>query len=79
MADLEKVEPAVIEAQTAVKSIKRQHLVELRSMAMPPPIIRIALESVCVLLGESVTDWKSIRHGCLKFLKYAETPSMIQV
>ena len=32
MADLEKVEPAVIDAQQAVKSIKKQHLVEVRSM-----------------------------------------------
>ena len=66
MADLEKVEPAVIEAQAAVKSIKKQHLVELRSMAMPPPLVRIALESICVLLGENVTDWKSIRAVTMK-------------
>ena len=30
MADLEKVEPAVIDAQQAVKAIKKQHLVEVR-------------------------------------------------
>ena len=66
MADLARVEPAVIDAQAAVKSIKKQHLVELRSMAMPPPIVRMALESVCVLLGENVTDWKSIRAVTMK-------------
>ncbi|XP_077870638.1 cytoplasmic dynein 1 heavy chain 1-like [Saccoglossus kowalevskii] len=32
MDDLAKVEPAVIEAQQAVKSIKKNHLVEVRSM-----------------------------------------------
>ncbi len=30
MSDLEKVEPAVLEAQQAVKGIKKQHLVEVR-------------------------------------------------
>ena len=51
----------MLDAQAAVKSIKKQHLVELRTMSMPPPAVKLALESVCVLLGESVTDWKSIR------------------
>ena len=61
MADLEQVEPAVIEAQNAVKSIKKQHLVEIRSMANPPATVKMALESICLLLGENATDWKAIR------------------
>ncbi|XP_011314571.1 dynein heavy chain, cytoplasmic isoform X1 [Fopius arisanus] len=61
MADLAQVEPAVIDAQTAVKSIKKQHLVEVRSMANPPAIVKVALESICLLLGENASDWKSIR------------------
>uniref|UniRef100_A0A8D3BBW3 Dynein cytoplasmic 1 heavy chain 1 n=1 Tax=Scophthalmus maximus TaxID=52904 RepID=A0A8D3BBW3_SCOMX len=59
--DLEQVEPAVIESQNAVKSIKKQHLVEVRSMANPPAAVKLALESICLLLGESTTDWKQIR------------------
>ena len=35
MRDLERVEPAVIEAQNVVKSIKKQHLAEVRSMGNP--------------------------------------------
>ena len=66
MKDLERVEPAVIDAQNAVKSIKKQHLVEVRSMANPPPLIKMALESVCTLLGESVSDWKAIRAVTMK-------------
>merc|ERR1719427_2521204 len=66
MRDLERVEPAVIDAQNAVKSIKKQHLVEVRSMGNPAAIIRMALESICVLLGENVTDWKSIRGVTMK-------------
>nr|CAD7423028.1 unnamed protein product [Timema monikensis] len=50
MADLAQVEPAVIDAQAAVKSIKKQHLVEVRSMANPPAIVKVALESICLLL-----------------------------
>ncbi|XP_043279701.1 dynein heavy chain, cytoplasmic isoform X3 [Venturia canescens] len=61
MADLAQVEPAVIDAQNAVKSIKKHHLVEVRSMANPPAIVKVALESICLLLGENASDWKSIR------------------
>ncbi|XP_049780046.1 dynein heavy chain, cytoplasmic isoform X3 [Schistocerca cancellata] len=61
MADLAQVEPAVIDAQQAVKSIRRQHLVEVRSMANPPVLVKLALESICLLLGENASDWKSIR------------------
>nr|QVD39637.1 Dynein heavy chain, cytoplasmic [Schistocerca gregaria] len=61
MADLAQVEPAVIDAQQAVKSIKKQHLVEVRSMANPPAVVKLALESICFLLGENATEWKSIR------------------
>ena len=61
MADLAQVEPAVIEAQQAVQSIKKQNLVEVKSMSNPPPPVKMALESICLLLGESTTDWKVIR------------------
>ncbi|CAH0551344.1 unnamed protein product [Brassicogethes aeneus] len=61
MADLAQVEPAVIDAQTAVKSIKKQQLVEIRTMANPPAVVKLALESICLLLGENASDWKSIR------------------
>lgn len=61
MADLDKVEPAVIEAQQAVKSIRKQHLVEVRTMANPPPAVKMALEAICLMLGEAANDWKAIR------------------
>uniref|UniRef100_A0A674JBB5 Dynein cytoplasmic 1 heavy chain 1 n=1 Tax=Terrapene triunguis TaxID=2587831 RepID=A0A674JBB5_9SAUR len=50
--ELDKVEPAVID---------QQQLVEVRSMANPPGAVKLALESICLLLGESTTDWKQIR------------------
>lgn len=30
-------------------------------MANPPAAVKLALESICLLLGESTTDWKQIR------------------
>ena len=45
----------------AVNSIRKQHLVEVRSMANPPANVKLALESICLLLGENATDWKAIR------------------
>jgi dynein heavy chain 1 len=47
--------------QPAVKSIKKQHLVELRTMGNPPSAVKNALESICLLLGEGMPDWKAIR------------------
>lgn len=50
----------------AVKSIKRQHLVEVRSMVNPPLLVKLALESICLLLGENAVDWKAIRTVIMK-------------
>lgn len=30
-------------------------------MGNPPPMVKLALESICFLLGESASDWKAIR------------------
>lgn len=40
------------EAKQAVKGIKKGQLIEVRSMAAPPQPVRLALESICLLLGE---------------------------
>ncbi|KAI6221986.1 Dynein heavy chain, cytoplasmic [Aphelenchoides besseyi] len=67
-AELAQVEPAVEDAKQAVKGIKKQQLSEIRSMAAPPDIVKIALEAVCTLLGEdpSSIDWASIRKIMVK-------------
>src|SRR5271155_426126 len=59
--DLAKAEPAVVEAQRSVSNIKRQHLTEVRSMGNPPAGVKLALESVCTLLGHRVDSWKTIQ------------------
>ena len=64
--DLSEVEPAVDEAKQAVKGIKKQQLVELKSMQSPPSAVKVAMESLCLLLGENVTDWKAIRSIMVK-------------
>lgn len=63
-ADLEKAEPAVLEAKESVSNIKRQQLTEVRSMGNPPAGVKLALEAVCSLLGhkvEKVDSWKTIQ------------------
>ncbi|KAL9108457.1 MAG: hypothetical protein Q9227_006791 [Pyrenula ochraceoflavens] len=59
--DLAKAEPAVLEAQQSVSNIKRQHLTEVRSMGNPPAGVKLALESVCTLLGHRADNWKAIQ------------------
>ncbi|RDL39863.1 p-loop containing nucleoside triphosphate hydrolase [Venustampulla echinocandica] len=59
--DLARAEPAVIEAQKSVSNIKRQHLTEVRSMGNPPKGVKLALDSVCTLLGHKVDSWKTIQ------------------
>lgn len=58
--DLANAEPAVIEAQKSVSNIKRQHLTEVRSMGNPPQGVKLALDSVCTLLGHKVDSWKTV-------------------
>jgi dynein heavy chain 1, cytosolic len=59
--DLAKAEPAVIEAQRSVRDIKRQHLTEVRSMGNPPQGVKLALDSVCTLLGHKIDSWKTVQ------------------
>lgn len=61
MADLELAEPAVLEAQRGVQNIKKQHLTEMRSMSNPPAAIKMAMESVCILLGYQVSTWRDVQ------------------
>ncbi|KAI6162009.1 dynein heavy chain protein 1 [Pisolithus thermaeus] len=61
MADLADAEPAVLEAQSAVSNIKRQHLQEVRTMANPPEAVKLAMESVCTLLGHKIDSWRTVQ------------------
>eukprot|EP00124_Ichthyophonus_hoferi_P001082 Ihof_evm1s50 gene=Ihof_evmTU1s50 len=65
-ADLKDVAPAVEEAAKSVRGIKKQQLTEVRALANPPKMVKMAMECVCVLLGETNVDWKSIRGVIIK-------------
>lgn len=49
-ADLEKAEPAILEAQSSVSDIKKSHLEELKALGKPPNAVRLTLEAVCLML-----------------------------
>ncbi|KAJ1333646.1 dynein cytoplasmic 1 heavy chain [Microdochium nivale] len=60
--DLAQAEPAVEAARASVSNIKRQHLTEVRSMGNPPQGVRLALQSVCTLLGHAkADDWRNVQ------------------
>ncbi|KAF9140779.1 hypothetical protein BGX30_005985 [Mortierella sp. GBA39] len=61
MADLANAEPAVLEAQKAVTDIKKAQLTEVRVMSNPPEAVKMAMESVCTLLGHRMEGWKSVQ------------------
>ncbi|KAG0320600.1 hypothetical protein BGZ99_004425, partial [Dissophora globulifera] len=61
MADLANAEPAVAEAQRAVNDIKRAQLTEVRAMGNPPEAVKMAMESVCTLLGHRLESWRTVQ------------------
>ena len=58
---LDEVLPLIEQARASVKEIKKQQLVELKSMNSPPESVKITLEAVCLLLGFSFDSWRSIQ------------------
>lgn len=61
MGELAEAEPAVQDAQAAVSNIKKQHLTEVRTMANPPEAVKLAMESVCAVLGFKIDSWKTVQ------------------
>ncbi|NXI65822.1 DYHC2 protein, partial [Anseranas semipalmata] len=59
--ELKEVEPLVNEAKLAVGSIKPESLSEIRSLRMPPDIIRDILEGVLRLMKIFDTSWVSMK------------------
>ncbi|VDL93852.1 unnamed protein product, partial [Schistocephalus solidus] len=66
MEELSQVEPAVNEAKHAVEGIRKKDLQELKSMRNPPPAVKMALEAVCLLLGEKSSEWLKILQVIVK-------------
>ncbi|XP_030632529.1 cytoplasmic dynein 2 heavy chain 1 [Chanos chanos] len=59
--ELKEVQPLVEEAQRAVGNIKPESLSEIRSLRMPPDVIRDILEGVLRLMGIFDTSWVSMK------------------
>ena len=39
---------------------------ELKNLVNPPPAIKLALESICLLMNQETQEWKSIRAFIMK-------------
>ncbi|MEQ2260911.1 Cytoplasmic dynein 2 heavy chain 1, partial [Xenotaenia resolanae] len=59
--ELKEVQPLVDEAKRAVGNIKPEALSEIRSLRMPPDVIRDILEGVLRLMGVFDTTWVSMK------------------
>ncbi len=59
--ELSEIEPLIREAKDAVGNIKPDSLSEIRSLRMPPDIIRDILEAVLRLMGIFDTSWVSMK------------------
>merc|ERR1711968_135831 len=58
--DLDRAMPALESAVSALNSLSKNDITEVKSFANPPKAVQIVLEAVCVLLGED-TDWKNAK------------------
>jgi dynein heavy chain 1, cytosolic len=72
--DLDEAEPALKKAQASVRGIKKRDLDEVRNLARPPNNVKLTLECVAIMLGETKVDWADVR----KLLSKADfIPSII--
>lgn len=50
----------------AVLEIRKRDIQEIKAMKNPPPVIKMAVESICLLLGDHSTDWRQILTTVMK-------------
>lgn len=73
--DLDEAEPALKSAQASVRGIKKRDLDEVRNLARPPNNVKLTLECVAIMLGETKVEWTDVR----KLLSKADfIPSIIE-
>ncbi len=68
-SELSEIEPLIQESKDAVGNIKPESLSEIRSLRMPPDVIRDILEGVLRLMGIYDISWLSMRR--LEYLIFA--------
>ncbi len=59
--DLDAAEPALRDAQAAVKSIRKRELDEVRNLLRPPTNVQLTLECVVIMLGETNLEWSNVK------------------
>jgi dynein heavy chain 1 len=59
--DLDDAEPALQSAQTSVRGIKKRDLDEVRNLSRPPNNVKLTLECVSLMLGETSVEWTDVR------------------
>lgn len=61
LSKIEEIKPILDAARQGVKNIKKEHLIEMRSLMKPPVGVRLILAAVCMLIGYQFSDWKEIQ------------------
>jgi dynein heavy chain 1 len=59
--DLDEAEPALRSAQASVRGIKKRDLDEVKALARPPDNVKLTLECVAIMLGETQISWADVR------------------
>lgn len=59
--DLDEAEPALRDAQNSVRGIKKRDLDEVRNLKNPPVNVKLTLECVALMLGETKVEWADVR------------------
>ena len=59
--DLQQAEPALVDAQQSVQSIRKSQLDEIRALARPPVVVRMTIEAVAMMMGETSVEWTDLR------------------
>jgi len=59
--ELDMAEPALLAAQNSVRGIKKRDLDEVRNLSRPPPNVRLTIECVAIMMGETSLEWKDLR------------------
>jgi dynein heavy chain len=54
--DLDAALPALNTALTALNSLNKNDITEIKSFSKPPPLVLTTMEAVCVLFGQK-PDW----------------------
>lgn len=63
---LNKIIPSLNEAMNRVQTLNKHDIAELRSLKKPPKVVKLVMQTVCMLLGVAPQEKKSKKTGKLK-------------